>query len=900
VYAQLIERLAAGATVVTPNRRLAAGVRRAFDRAQIRAGRALWAAADVLPWSAWLERSWQQWLLRAPIEQAQRLPLLLGADQEQALWLRALGESPEADGLLQLESAADTSREAWAIAHGFRLLPALSHGPVNDDCRAFLRWAQAYDRACAEAGWLDPARLPDRLADAFRSGTLPAPPRLILAGFDTLTPQQHDLVSTLGALGTRVEQLAALDRPAHALVRSLPGVRDEIRAAARWARAVLERNPDASIGVVVPGLSRLRADLLRIFEEVLAPDALAAGTARALPFNISLGLPLSEWPVVRAALLLLELASGRLSLDAAGWLLRSPFLGEAESERYARALLDARLRRLGEPFVDLAALSWEAGQEGRRDACGLLASRLEAMRRQVRDVRNERLSPSAWGPVLQAVLAAAGWPAQRPLDSAEYQSAAKWRELIAGLARLDAVSGPHTLKQAVTLLRRLAGEQLFQPETPAVPIQILGLLESAWLEFDHLWVMGLHDEAWPRAARPNPLLPAELQRRNGVPGASAEWELRFARGMTDGWMRAAPEVVLSFPAGEQDRELIASPLLANLARVEPDDTRSRSHRDLLFAARSHELFSDFQADALPSGVAFRGGARLLRDQAACPFRAFAAHRLGAKGLDRPLDGLSAGERGDLLHRALALVWSDLSSQARLNSLSESERSALIVRCVGQALERMRRRRPSVFQERFLALEQHRLESLIREWLSAEQARGAFAVAGCEQERIVEVGALRLQLRLDRVDRLESGGLLLLDYKTGEAKTAHWFDARPDDPQLPLYTLAVEEPVAALAFGQVRAGACALVGLADRPGAAEQVRAFPPVRFAGGSATWSAQLEEWRRVLAGLAEAFRRGDAAVDPKRYPETCEHCELGTLCRVRELRARRALTELEEEADE
>ena len=67
-------------------------------------------------------------------------------------------------------------------------------------------------------------------------------------------------------------------------------------------------------------------------------------------------------------------------------------------------------------------------------------------------------------------------------------------------------------------VKRLAAQTLFQPEAPDVPIQVLGVLESAGLEFDHLWVMGLTDEAWPIPARPNPFIPVALQRAAGHSG----------------------------------------------------------------------------------------------------------------------------------------------------------------------------------------------------------------------------------------------------------------------------------------------------------------------------------------------------------------------------------------------
>ena len=50
---ELTEELARGATVVTPNRRLARDLKRRFDATQIGAGRALWPTADVIPWGAW-------------------------------------------------------------------------------------------------------------------------------------------------------------------------------------------------------------------------------------------------------------------------------------------------------------------------------------------------------------------------------------------------------------------------------------------------------------------------------------------------------------------------------------------------------------------------------------------------------------------------------------------------------------------------------------------------------------------------------------------------------------------------------------------------------------------------------------------------------------------------------
>ena len=98
-----------------------------------------------------------------------------------------------------------------------------------------------------------------------------------------------------------------------------------------------------------------------------------------------------------------------------------------------------------------------------------------------------------------------------------------------------------------------------KPETPEAPIQVLGALESAGLEFDALWASGLTDEAWPLVARPNPFIPPALQRKAGIPEASAEASLARAQRITAGWLGAAAEVVFPRRASRRRAAPKASP-----------------------------------------------------------------------------------------------------------------------------------------------------------------------------------------------------------------------------------------------------------------------------------------------------------------------------------------------------
>ncbi|HXV08169.1 MAG TPA: PD-(D/E)XK nuclease family protein [Burkholderiales bacterium] len=884
----LLRQLESGATLVTPNRRLARDLARRFNLVQIGTGRSAWPSADVLPWSAWLERT-----LGEAARDDPRLRLL-GPAQELALWQRLIEPSHAGSPLLDAAAAARSASAARRLQLAWRIDLRPAAGGLPQDARTWLAWARGFEAACREGAWLEPARVPDALAVRVRAGGARLPPLLILYGFEPLSPQEQVLLEALRAAGTRV---AVRDADlVEGSVRRAPYLtaEEEWAQVARRARALLEADAAQRIGVVVPELSLRRDTVLRIFDETLDPGRLLPGASRrSAACNVSLGVPLSAYPLVHTALAVLRLAHGRLALTEAGALLRSPFLAAAEHEFLRRALLDAQLRRLGRLEVEPADVLELARGRSPDDpsACPQLAQRLAAWIPRAQEAQTLRQPPSAWSATFLSLLAGLGWPGERTIDSDEYQTWDKFRDTVAGLAHLDGVLDRLRYPQALAWLARLTADTLFQPESEEVPVQILGALESVGLQFDHLFVTGLHDEAWPQPARPNPFLPVAVQRAHGVPHASAEWELGFAHRMTALWRGGAPQVILSYPTREGDRTLRPSPLLAGLAAAQDAPAASRAYAQRIREHGRLERISDAVAPPLragldapatvevPAAVDVLGGAAVLQDQAACPFRAFAVHRLGARALEEGHPGLDARERGTLLHRALALLWGELRSQRRLLSLSEERLLDVVSSAVDGAIASIARRRPDAFGVAFTELERARLRRLLLALLELERRRAPFEVVAREEPRTLELGGLRLQARVDRIDALDDGRRVILDYKTGKAGTGEWDGDRPDSPQLPLYAVTDAGDLAALAFVVLRAEEIAFKGLGAEAGL------LPGVEPLERPQTWGARLTQWRDVLKALAAQFVAGHAPVAPKRYPHTCEYCALGALCRVKEL---------------
>jgi RecB family exonuclease len=195
-----------------------------------------------------------------------------------------------------------------------------------------------------------------------------------------------------------------------------------------------------------------------------------------------------------------------------------------------------------------------------------------------------------------------------------------------------------------------------------------------------------------------------------------------------------------------------------------------------------------------------------------------------------------------------------------------------------------RGRPDAFPERFAELETERLAELAAQWLALERQRAPFTVAGRESRAAVAVGGLHLDVRLDRVDRLADGRLLLLDYKTGRAEVGAWAGERPDEPQLPLYAVGAGEGVAGVAFARLKAGELGFAGVAAADGVAPGVTSAEAAKAFDG-AGWEDLLGRWRTVLDGLGAEIRGGAAAVTPRDGPaQTCAYCHLGAVCRIQE----------------
>ncbi|GBG12533.1 uncharacterized protein NMK_0064 [Novimethylophilus kurashikiensis] len=875
--------------------RLARNLRLAHSRDQAAQGFKQWRPLQALTLNQWLDALYTQAQLMGliPAEHAPRL--VLGPTQERILWERTieseLAENP-AEALFDRAGLAAAAMEAHRLMQEWSVDAGTDHThEQTQETRQFLRWRNAFRAACRKLEVQDVASQFDAQIECVRHFSVPLPACIHLAGFDRNTPQEKRLFAALQQRGVEVLTWPlGLPQAADAVQIAYDDAEAECRAAVAWAHTQFANNPEARLAIVVPELGALRAGLSAILDDVLHPESLQPAHAE-MPrrYDFSLGTPLATHPMIAIALSLLRLVTQRYRIAQPEFctLLASVYWSASESEADTRARLDAEMRRKLGATLHIEQLLRLARQvQGEGTSLSRLVLHLENV--AAADWRG-RNAPSAWSAQFSALLKASGWPGERSISSHEYQARQSWSEALADFARLDLLLGTIPATEAVSRLARLCQERIFQPEAVGEPqLQVMGMLEAQSAPLDAVWVMGMNDHAWPPPARPNPLLPAEAQRRVGAPNSCSRVQAEFAQAIHARLLHSAPEIVFSWSHKDGERELRPSPLLAGMpewkAPVEPAHTMA----ERLAQPASMQHIDDHIAPPVAEGEKVRGGAGLLKAQAICPAWAYYRYRLGARALEEPVDGLDSMDRGTLLHAVLQCFWQGRGSAA-LQAMDEATLQAALLDAVERGVAQFCQNQDKALPEHFLALEKQRLQFLLAAWLEFERGRSSFTVEECERKVALNIEGIAVDLTLDRVDALDDGRLVVIDYKTG-GTVSHksWAETRISEPQLPIYAaLALADgEIAAVCFAKVRADEQRFIGIAHLPETLPGVDCLEEARKLFLEETfpdWPSVLNHWKTCLAAIANEIKAGEAAVKFASEDDLA-YCEVKPLLRLPE----------------
>ncbi len=819
--------------VLTPTERLRRNLIRAYDAAQLAEGRGAWRTANVRNLEGYMRARYTQLRLRDPT-----LPKLLSREAEFLLFRQTAAAGSE--------TLVTLARQAWQTCHSWHIPIDEQSLAATDNGRLFLGWARRVQEALGEMGAITQAELARQLV----LHTAVPEPGIVCHSFANMPTAIQQWLAHLEDLGTPVRHFTPADHTSSIAQRlSFETPSAEFSAAAQWSRQLLlaagERVDELKIGIVIPDLAQRYSAVVRQFTAELNPLPAAQGLTET-PFDIGGGLAMDEQPIWQTAADWLSLCYGRIATKRARHVFNSGYLDLPEIASWPV--------HLPEP-CSLADIVQVSDNEQLRTLLATLPG-------------DRSRSVGEWAECFEKALLAAGWRGQAT-GSSQFQAYQHLR------GHLEACRSGRQRQHALAALetvQRLLGTLTFAPERQAAPIQIMGYLETTGLDFSHLWVSGLDDHSWPRPVQANPLIPLSAQLAAHVPRVTPDLELTFARQRLQHWQHATHGQLYYSHAinnGESQRE--PSPLVVGLAEANlPEVVPERPHPYFEASAGLLEDYPQTSGSAVELGHR-HGGTGLLRDQAQCPFRGWAIHRMGLREIRLPHAFPDALDRGTLIHEALHRLSLDPDQRPRN---PDTITPADIEPAVVGALNRHYGRYPETFR----TTERERLARLLETWLQLDVARDNMLVVDLEVAQEIELEGIRLNVRIDRVEQIgDDGALVVVDYKSGRV-TNRLAESRLTEPQLPIYALS-NSAIRGVLYAQLDETQPRLLGMADTG------LSLAPARLTATlDGDWQRQLERWREQLSELVREIQSGHAAVAPL-STQVCRNCHLQDFCRLSSL---------------
>ena len=615
----------------------------------------------------------------------------------------------------------------------------------------------------------------------------------------------------------------------------------EVKAAANWAQNLIAQDDSARIGILCTENSSEQKHLITALRRQLEGS----------PLRICLPQSFADSGICFHSLQLLQVNRHELSRADCLALIRNPFWGNYPEDLEQRALWETELCNLERKNIRISELL----RIGRSVATKLQPESHLSLIKNIESAVNSakqsvsEASPQYWAELFSQQLQSLGWPGTRGLNKSQQKEVELFIDLLQQLVPISLVETKISCSSALRILGRLAQSAQIQAESPINGINLLNTVESA-VGFSHLWLLDASADHWPGYVKPDPLIPIHFQLDQDMPRCHPDHERDFCLNLFDQLRGNCQELVFSISQQDTDQPTEFSPLLSDYPELGLEiSTQSKEE-----VTQNWQWVDCSRGPTLSQSpdVTDRGGSNIFNLMAASPFHAFAQYRLNARPFAEAFIGIGPSHRGKIIHDILDRIWGQLENSENLKQLDDKALNSLIEESVHQQLLSWQGDHFNLELGYFEQLKSSFIQ-LLQEWMKFESGRESFVVLAREEKLKAQIGPLNLSLRIDRIDELEGGGKLLIDYKTGASSRENdLLSSPPVAAQLPLYAISLEDEFSGLCFAQVVPGAARLRGIA----ASENSERLVAIE------DWNDLKNQWRKDLTELAEAYAAGDSRV--------------------------------------
>ncbi|WP_144391446.1 PD-(D/E)XK nuclease family protein [Pleionea sediminis] len=843
----------------------------------------VWSSPDILPVGAFLNRVFDE--LSMSIE----TPVLFNSQQGFILWQQIVQQSDIATHLISVNSTARKAYEAYQTLLRWNV----SLDDINvetEDHSAFISWARTYetmlnsDSAIDIAGlcqWLD-FNLETVSIEELQSIKLP----IVFTGFHQMDPALNRLIERLKNKGCVIDELEITETPNASVAFQTNDFESEMVLAADWCKEQLKTTSRKRLAVIIPELDKRRYQVEDIFRRQLHPDQLSQIDDCNLSYNISVGVPALHYPLMRTALNLIKLLGLALKQDELAELLKSSCLGRWHTiggEDFIWQLKRSAFRihetdkdewKLQSVIVLLEKESRSLNSESTSNKL----TQFKSIISNFNSLMSQSKTPEQWSEIFWDWLELWQWPGKETLSSYLFQQKTQFIGLLQQLKQYNIINKKVSLSTAFSWFQSIIEQATFQPKSKGEPIQVMGLYEAIGQSFDAVWLSGMSNNSLPETPDPNPFIPLSFARQHSMPGSSPDKELEYATSLIKQLLKVSDYTVVSYYSQEGEESFSPTSILNDyITNWELKSSEQKSIFPVM--ALEEEEFNDETGLPMTESKLI-GGAQFLQSQALCPMQGYLSYRLGLEEQEEANLGIDPRERGIYVHEVMQFIWQQLGSQNKLISFNDDDLFELI----NDAIESCSRQ-VTTNSSLIAAIEKEKYTHLIFELLQLEKKREPFNVKALEFEQEIVINGVSIKTRLDRLDELENGSQIVIDYKTGRVDAQKWFGERIAEPQMPIYLMTEKEKIRALCFAQLHHSGVKFSGVSEHDKVLPGVKSIEKVRAPVDS--WRDFIHQIETSIFNLVEEIKLGLASVTPEHRLRACDFCPFDSVCRIAEIEA-------------
>ena len=662
-------------------------------------------------------------------------------------------------------------------------------------------------------------------------------------GFNRPTPEQGKLFEILGC---ELIKPISPDNTIQAL--SFTNHQSELQAIANWAKETSTQNPDYQIGVVVPNLGELRDMVKNIFDQVFTSSLIET---HLKPYNMSLGIPLSQYPLIQDLLntikLSIQIIDDGIDHETLIKVITSPFIQGAHKESNNRALSVNRILAL-------------ARKKSSTQKILLLIKDCPQLYETIIELRKlkfqTKLPLEDWLIVINKLIKTWAFATDRSLTSSEYQLFEKYQNESLILNKMSDFHKKIGFIDAVNTLQTHLNSVVFQAKGGDANIHVLGALEAEGLFFDAAWISNMTSDFLPGALKTPLFIPAQICRDYELPNSSFDAIDKNSKVTFQALKDLSNNITFSYAKSTKSREQLPSPCLHF------EEFQEKTIKAVMTRKLNH--IDDYKAPNIDD-YTIKQGIKTLQNQMSCAFKGFVG-RLCIDDFDTPHIGIDRKQQGQLIHKVLETFFGEIRTGKELIELSDLALNDLIEKHVDLAILK-------IPKSNFKLVEKTRLVKLINKYLELEKQRGDFEVIKTESTSEVDINGLKFTTRLDRMDLLENNEKIIIDYKGGSVSVSKMVGNPIEQAQLPIY--AISNTVDGVAFAAINPNDCQFKAITKNKSALPlkpQTKSKMP--------EWDIQLMDWNLALNSASDDFQNGIAKVLPTK--NACEFCDYDLLCRV------------------